>query len=299
MILEKLPEDLVESPHVRVLLQDGLAAVMHKRLDLSIHEQEILLSADAIVVLLCGAQRIRASDGQIINVEANQFVHLPRGLYAVSDFVAAETGAQDHAPVPLFEAVIFFFDEPVLRQFVLEQGPAPVVASAATLIRSYPLDEEVFRFVTATIGLYTESSRLNGASLTQLKLKELLYVLQSRKSAPDLIAELSLLRSPMNRQLIGEFMEAHYASNLGVADYAALTGRSTSTFARDFRRLFGVSPKTWLTEKRLTRARHLLTNTDLRIIDVAVEAGYGNTSHFARAYHARFGHPPSATPRKS
>ncbi len=82
-----------------------------------------------------------------------------------------------------------------------------------------------------------------------------------------------------------------------VADYAALTGRSTSAFVRDFRRLFGVSPKTWLIEQRLTKARNLLAQTDLRVIDVAIEVGYGNVSHFARAYQARFGYPPSATPR--
>ncbi len=59
---------------------------MHKRLDRSIHEQEILLSVDAIVVVLVGTQRIRSPDGQTVKVEANELVHLlPRGLYAVSE----------------------------------------------------------------------------------------------------------------------------------------------------------------------------------------------------------------------
>ena len=294
MILERLPEDLVASPNVRVLLRAGPTAVMHKRLDRSIHDQEILLSVDAIAVVLVGTQRIRSSDGQTIAVEANELVHLPRGLYAVSDFVATQAVCNPPAVSKSFEVVLFFYDEPVLREFVLEHGSVEDVASAGTLIRSYPLDAEVRRFVDATVDLYDEDSQLKGAPLAKLKAKEFLYVLESQNSAPELMTELSQLRAPMTRRLIGELMEAHYSNNLRVADYAALTGRSTSTFVRDFRRLFGTSPKAWLIERRLSKARSLLMQTDLRVIDVAAEVGYGNVSHFARSYQARFGHPPRA-----
>lgn len=297
VILEKLPEDLVDSPRVRVLLQDGLTAVMHKRLERSIHAQEILVSVDAIVIVLAGTQRIRGSDGQTVKVDANELVHLPRGLYAVSDFVAARSASNPSPEGKSFEVVLFFFDEPVLREFALEHGSVKAVAPSGTLVRSYPLDAEVRRFVEATAALYDKGSRLKGPSLTNLKVKEFLYVLESQNSAPELMTGLSQLRAPMSRRLIGEFMEAHYSNNLRVADYAALTGRSTSTFVRDFRRLFGMSPKTWLIEQRLTKARSLLVQTDLRVIDVAIEVGYGNVSHFARSYQARFGHPPSGTPR--
>ncbi|MBL4673950.1 MAG: helix-turn-helix transcriptional regulator, partial [Arenicella sp.] len=87
----------------------------------------------------------------------------------------------------------------------------------------------------------------------------------------------------------------NYLSNLKISDYAILTGRSDSTFNRDFKRLFGTTPKKWLITKRLSKSHQLLCNTELNVTQVAIEVGYENVSHFIAAYKKTYGVTPKST----
>ena len=49
-----------------------------------------------------------------------------------------------------------------------------------------------------------------------------------------------------------------------------------------------------LAQARLLRARELLTRTDLKLTEVALELGYSDLAHFTRAYRSWAGVPPSA-----
>ena len=90
-----------------------------------------------------------------------------------------------------------------------------------------------------------------------------------------------------------EFMEANYMLELSLPDFANYTGRSLSAFNRDFRRIFGVPPRKWLTRRRLELARELIRNGSGRVQDAMADAGFGNLSYFSRAYREAFGYPPS------
>jgi transcriptional regulator GlxA family with amidase domain len=46
---------------------------------------------------------------------------------------------------------------------------------------------------------------------------------------------------------------------------------------------------------RLERARQLLRETTLPVLDVAIATGFSSSSQFARAYKRTFGEPPSRT----
>ena len=87
-------------------------------------------------------------------------------------------------------------------------------------------------------------------------------------------------------------MNANFAKPLSIEDYAYLTGRSISSFRRDFVDLFGVSPKQWLIDKRLAKARELLTRNGTTVSQIALEVGYENFSHFVKAFHKKYGTSP-------
>ena len=87
-------------------------------------------------------------------------------------------------------------------------------------------------------------------------------------------------------------MREHFDKPLGLADYAALSGRSERSFRRDFRARFGESPKRWLVARRLERARELLRDGRLPVGDVAAAVGYASASHFIAVYKARYGETP-------
>lgn len=91
---------------------------------------------------------------------------------------------------------------------------------------------------------------------------------------------------------LADFMEKNYMLNLSLDEYANYTGRSLSSFNRDFRKIYGELPQKWLIKKRLEAARKLLSEKPSRVQDVMDEVGFTNLSHFSRVYKAAYGHSP-------
>jgi methylphosphotriester-DNA--protein-cysteine methyltransferase len=76
-----------------------------------------------------------------------------------------------------------------------------------------------------------------------------------------------------------------------VARLARLLAMSGSSFARHFRAGAGTTPGRALASIRLERARTLLARGE-RVLDVALEVGFGSGSAFARAWRRRYGTAP-------
>lgn len=65
-------------------------------------------------------------------------------------------------------------------------------------------------------------------------------------------------------------------------------------FARKFRATFEMSPREWVTKRRLAHATTLLLETGLRVGEVAAESGYEDPRYFARQFRAHYGVTPTA-----
>ena len=91
---------------------------------------------------------------------------------------------------------------------------------------------------------------------------------------------------------IRQIMEANFAYNMNLEEFARLSGRSLSTFHRDFKKEFNTSPSKWLTQRRLEFARFLLETTRKSINEIAFESGFENTSHFIRVFKNKFNSTP-------
>jgi len=59
---------------------------------------------------------------------------------------------------------------------------------------------------------------------------------------------------------------------------------SYSHFSRAFKQSMGVSPNVYMTEQRIARAKKLLSETDLRIADIALRTGFASQSHFTSTF---------------
>lgn len=81
-----------------------------------------------------------------------------------------------------------------------------------------------------------------------------------------------------------------YFTSAQLADKVDL---SLFQFKRGFKQLFGVSPYFMLTEIRLHKARALLKDTGLTILQIAVKTGYRSSESFDKAYKKMFGISPS------
>lgn len=89
-----------------------------------------------------------------------------------------------------------------------------------------------------------------------------------------------------------EVMEGNLDDPVRNARLAEIAGVSTRQLERLFRTHLKRSIGQHYKELRLRRARILLAQSTMSVLDVAVSCGFVSASHFSRAYRARFGHPP-------
>ena len=100
-----------------------------------------------------------------------------------------------------------------------------------------------------------------------------------------------------NRKLIDSIhmMETHLEEPLSQEELAAAVGISRRQLERLFQRHVGRPPNRYYMQLRLDRARKLLLQTDMAIVDVAMACGFVSASHFAKCYRQFYG----VTPRQA
>jgi transcriptional regulator GlxA family with amidase domain len=95
------------------------------------------------------------------------------------------------------------------------------------------------------------------------------------------------VRHPKLSQVI-QMMESNIEEPISPADLAAHVGMSTRQLERLFRRYLSRSPKRYYMELRLQKARNLLMQTDMSVINVALACGFASPSHFSKCYRAHY-----------
>ncbi len=87
-------------------------------------------------------------------------------------------------------------------------------------------------------------------------------------------------------------MEANLEEPLGRGQLARAAGLSSRQLERLFRKYLDRSPARYYVELRLNRARLLLLQTNMSVIDVALACGFVSPSHFSKCYRDFFGRTP-------
>ncbi len=143
---------------------------------------------------------------------------------------------------------------------------------------------------TASIDLMLKLiARDHGEELAGLVADQLIYSSirtdqdTQRLSIPSRIG----VRHPKLGQVI-QVMEQNIEEPISPALLARDVGLSTRQLERLFRRYLNRSPKRYYMELRLQKARNLLLQTDMSVINVALACGFTSPSHFSKCYRARY-----------
>lgn len=96
-----------------------------------------------------------------------------------------------------------------------------------------------------------------------------------------------------------EQMHERYAETPDFAALAKTAGLSRSQFDRQFRRLFGCSPREHLLYVRIDAASRLLETTAMKTTDIAIETGFYDHSHFSRTFRRLVGCSPLTYRRRN
>lgn len=127
-------------------------------------------------------------------------------------------------------------------------------------------------------------------ALTSLKVREAVMILV--ETNPELKDALFDFSEPGKIDLAA-YMNKHFQCNVSLDRLAYLTGRSLSTFHRDFKKIFNTTPGRWLLQKRLNEAYYQIREKGLKASDVYLQVGFEDLSHFSSAFKKAFGIAPS------
>ena len=87
-------------------------------------------------------------------------------------------------------------------------------------------------------------------------------------------------------------MESNLDEPLSSDDLAGLVGLSRRHLERLFKRHLDTVPSRFYLQMRLDKARHLLRDTDMSIVEVSMASGFSSASHFSTTYRSHFGITP-------
>ena len=96
----------------------------------------------------------------------------------------------------------------------------------------------------------------------------------------------------VQERAVRDFVEEHLHERIALDDLATVVGLSRCRFACRFRCSAGTSPHGFVLDRRVARAKLLLTRAGMPLSDVALRCGFADQSHLTRVFRARVGVPP-------
>jgi AraC-like DNA-binding protein len=189
-----------------------------------------------------------------------------------------------------YETIVISLQEDVLRKIAHDEhieiqqkyaGPPNILIPTNEFLKGY--------FQSVVPYIRNPEDRLTH-DIGVLKMREAVkLLLHAMPRLADLLFDFS---EPYKIDL-EQFMLSHFHYNMPVHEFAGLTGRSLAGFKRDFQKTFGMAPRQWLQEKRLTEARNLIENRNKKPSDIYLDLGFESLSHFSNSFKKRFGKAPT------
>ena len=191
-----------------------------------------------------------------------------------------------------FCSLMIFVPDDFISSVIKESSahiPKCTIENTDTVIYLY-LDEVLSAYFPSVLSYFVKEEPPPG-NLLEIKFKELIIDLLLSPHNESLC---SYLKSLCDRSKIAtrEIMESNFMYNLKLEEFACLSGRSITSFKKDFIHTFNCTPGKWLLRRRLEHAKYLLEVTDKNINEVLFETGFENASHFIRVFKQAYGTTP-------
>ncbi|WP_343524140.1 AraC family transcriptional regulator [Pedobacter sp.] len=241
------------------------------------YSRELTLSQPVLIRVISGEMRIMAAD-RSFRFLAGDTVLFPR------DQLARMSKLPLNGKPCVVISVIFRKDR-LQRYYEHIQPLAPRNHEPVAFI-DHPLLKSLFNSLTP----YFELTDALPADIAAFKVEEAIRVLRTVKPAADGL--LGYFDVPGKLDL-AQFMEQNFRYNLPLEKFGYLTGRSLTTFKKDFKQVFHQTPGRWLTQKRLELAHYQLAEQGRKPSEVYLDAGFEDLSHFSFAFKKHYGYPPS------
>ena len=191
-----------------------------------------------------------------------------------------------------FTGISIFLDQASLKKYSLEHRVAAGAPYLGEPNVRLPLDPFMKGYFDSLIPYFEQPEQLTD-TLAQAKTVEAIELVLRTPGLQNLLFDFN---KPFKIDLEA-YMHRYFTYNVPLAEFAKSTGRSLSTFKRDFGKTFNTSPEKWLKRQRLKQAHFLIAQQQQRPSEVYLAVGFENLSHFSESFKAQFGYNPSHTRR--
>ncbi len=188
----------------------------------------------------------------------------------------------------LFESQLFAINDELLKDFLTSQQVVIPAMTEEYGAQVSPMSERLVAYCWSLSPYFNDPSQVN-PGLLRLKVMELLYNVMD--CSKNIFRQMLQLRQPVKTD-IHRVVEENYTSPISLDELAYLSGRSLSSFKREFQDIYGESPARWIREKRLSKAQEMLRSSSLSVADVAYSLGFENPTHFSRIFKQQYGSSP-------
>ena len=273
-----LLSDNISNTHF--LRSEDIPFAKHKH-ETNQEKKSIFLTENTLIFVLKGTKVFHFNNNKV-NISASNLILLKKGIYILSEFIPDE---------PEFEALILFFSDKFLKEFALKyklDSPSP---AGEVDYLSLPITKQLENFRTQYLSYFgIEMPHLE--SILSIKLYELFLLLISGNHAGKVADFINSIIDPAQID-IEYVVRNNLFQPITVPEYAKLSGRSLTSFKRDFTKKFNVPPKKWINTQRLAYAEIMLKKTNKSVAEISFECGFENVSHFIRIFKKEFGITPN------
>lgn len=97
---------------------------------------------------------------------------------------------------------------------------------------------------------------------------------------------------PRRERTVKQMILANLGENLGIAELAEACALSRSHFSRAFKCSTGHSPRDWIREQRIEKAKKLIEGSALSLTQISLECGFCDQAHFCHMFTRSVGVNP-------
>lgn len=237
------------------------------------------------LVYVYSGEMLLVENGKEISIRSGQCVFIRRDHRV--NFTKRPVGNEP------FKSISLVFKRNFLRkyyqQFQAENSitEVPPLKSSVSILPQTPDLESLF----LSMKPYFETDQEPQANLIELKMQE--GVLSLLNISKAFFPTLFDFTEPWKIDIF-DFLNENYMYDLTMEEIASYTGRSLSTFKRDFKKISELPPQKWLIKKRLEKAHEIIKRDRSKVTDVCYEVGFKNRSHFTTAFKKYYGYSPTS-----
>lgn len=192
-----------------------------------------------------------------------------------------------------YRSIVLKFSRDFLREFyqTLNHKDIPVDAKRdKSSLYVLPENRLDVRSLFESVIPYFDAETKPSEEILKLKMTEGVYAILNTDL--NLYASLFDFIDPWKIDIL-DFLEKNYKEDLSMREIASYTGRSLSTFKRDFKQCSDLTPQKWIIQRRLAAAHELIKKGGRKVSEVCFDVGFKNLSHFSKIYKETYGVAPT------